>query len=228
MKKITIAIDGFSSCGKSTMAKSLAKKLDYIYIDTGAMYRAVSLYCLEAGFVDNGVVDQESLKLVLEHIKISFKKDENGNNITLLNDVDVDDEIRTMRVSNLVSTVSAIPFVREKLVNMQRAFGSEGGVVLDGRDIGSFVFPKAEFKLFIKADANIRAKRRFDELSAKGQDVKYDEILENIQKRDYMDTHRDISPLKQAQDAIVLDNGNMTIEEQNEWLIEKVNNIIRS
>lgn len=227
MKKITIAVDGFSSCGKSTMAKSLAKKLDYIYIDTGAMYRAVSLYCLEAGLVENGVVDEESLKLALGQINISFQKDVDGNNITLLNLLDVSDEIRSMRVSNLVSAVSAIPFVREKLVELQRSFSKDGGVILDGRDIGTVVFPNAEFKVFLKADAGVRAKRRFDELKSKGQNVDYDEILENIEKRDYMDTHRAVSPLKQAKDAVVLDNGNMTIKEQDQWLLNKVYEIIK-
>ena len=213
MKKIIIAIDGHSSCGKSTMAKSLAKKIGYIYVDTGAMYRAVAYYALKNN------LDVEQLQQDIENQKVTVYFTREGH--TLLNGEDVEKEIRTMEVSNRVSMVAALPFVRGFLTTQQQAMGVEKGIVMDGRDIGTAVFPHAELKIFVTASAEVRAQRRYDELKAKGQDVNYDDILKNVQERDYIDSHREVAPLRQAEDAVVLDNSHMTIEEQDKWLIEQ-------
>ena len=220
MKKITIAIDGHSSCGKSTMAKNLAKEIGYIYVDTGAMYRAVTLYAMRHDlFYDNGDVNMEALRAEMPNIKISFQFNaETGRPDAYLNGELVENVIRTIEVSNHVSKIAAVPFVREAMVAQQREMGKEKGVVMDGRDIGTTVFPDAELKIFVTASAEVRAQRRFDELKAKGMPADYDDILKNVQERDYIDSHREVSPLRQAPDAILLDNSNMTIPEQQEWL----------
>ena len=220
MKKITIAIDGHSSCGKSTMAKNLAKEIGYIYVDTGAMYRAVTLYAMRHDlFYDNGDVNMEALRAEMPDIKISFQFNaETGRPDAYLNGELVENVIRTIEVSNHVSKIAAVPFVREAMVAQQREMGKEKGVVMDGRDIGTTVFPDAELKVFVTASAEVRAQRRFDELKAKGMPADYDDILKNVQERDYIDSHREVSPLRQAPDAILLDNSNMTIPEQQEWL----------
>lgn len=223
MKKITIAIDGYSSCGKSTMAKALAKKIGYVYVDTGAMYRSVTLFALRNNlFNDDGSVKTDELKEMLQQVHISFKLNpETGLPETYLNGEMVERDIRGMEVSSHVSPIAAIPFVREALVAQQKTMGKEKGVVMDGRDIGTVVFPDAELKIFVTASAEVRAKRRYDELQGKGQPADYDDILKNVQQRDYIDTHREVSPLRQADDAIELDNGHMTIAEQDTWLIDK-------
>lgn len=220
MKKIVIAIDGFSSCGKSTMAKDLAKEIGYIYIDSGAMYRAVTLYCIENNVFDlEGNVNEGLLREKIGLINISFKLDpETKTPQTYLNGVNVEGKIRTMEVSSKVSYVAAIGFVREALVKQQQAMGDEKGIVMDGRDIGTTVFPDAELKIFVTASAEVRAQRRYDELKAKGQSASYEEILYNVKERDRIDQTRDVSPLKKADDAILLDNSNMTILEQKAWL----------
>lgn len=223
MKKITIAIDGLSSCGKSTMAKDLAKRIGYIYVDTGAMYRAVTLYALRNNlYGENDVIDTDELGKKMADINIHFQiNEETGRPDTYLNDELVEKEIRSMEVSNHVSAIAAIPFVRTAMVDQQQKMGKEKGIVMDGRDIGTVVFPDAELKVFVTASAEVRAQRRYDELKGKGMEADYDEILKNVQERDYLDSHREVSPLKQAEDAIVLDNSTMTIEEQNEWLYEQ-------
>lgn len=223
MKKLIIAVDGFSSCGKSTMAKSLAKKLGYTYIDTGAMYRAMSLYCMNQGLIRDGKIDEPALQSQLDDVRVSFATDSNGQTQTLLNGVNVEKEIRTLEVSNLVSQISAVPFVRESLVDLQRQMSIGGGVVMDGRDIGTVVFPHADLKIFVTADAGIRAKRRYDELVAKGQPEDFNAILANIEMRDRLDQTRAVSPLRKAEDALELDNGRMTLEEQDAWLLDQVN-----
>lgn len=222
MKKIVIAIDGFSSCGKSTMAKALAREIEYLYFDSGAMYRAVGLYCLDNNLIDGDRIDTETLKERMDDISISFKSDPvTKNSITHLNGVDVENEIRSLRVSRVVSLVAAIDFVREAMIEQQRRMGEKKGIVMDGRDIGTTVFPNAEMKVFVTASAEVRAKRRYDELAARGDNPNYDEILENVLQRDHLDQTREISPLRKADDAIVLDNGNLTREEQLEWLCQK-------
>ncbi len=223
MKKITIAIDGYSSCGKSTMAKALAKKIGYIYVDTGAMYRSVTLFALRNNlFNDDGSVKADELKEMLPQVHISFKLNaDTGLPEAYLNGEMVERDIRGMEVSSHVSPIAAIPFVREALVAQQKAMGKEKGVVMDGRDIGTVVFPDAELKIFVTASPEVRAQRRYDELMGKGQPADYDGILANVQQRDYIDTHRETSPLRQADDALVLDNSHMTIAEQDAWLIEK-------
>ncbi len=223
MKKITIAIDGFSSCGKSTMAKDLAKEIGYIYIDSGAMYRAVTLYCLENSlFNSDGSVNSEELEKHINDISVSFcLNNETLKPETFLNGVNVESKIRTMDVSSRVSLVAALGFVREALVKLQQEMGKSKGIVMDGRDIGTVVFPDAELKIFVTASAEIRAKRRYDELMAKGQEVSFDEILKNVEERDRIDQTRAVSPLRKADDAIVLDNSNMTVEEQKAWLINE-------
>jgi len=219
MKKITIAIDGFSSCGKSTMAKDLAREVGYIYIDSGAMYRAVTLYCLDNGLFTPDGIDTVQLEAAMPNIRISFQLNpETQRPITYLNGVNVEDRIRTMEVSTRVSPVAALPFVREALVKLQQEMGQAKGIVMDGRDIGTVVFPDAELKIFVVASAEIRAQRRYDELKAKGQEASYEEILANVKERDYIDQNREVSPLRQAEDAILLDNSNLTIEEQKQWL----------
>ena len=219
---ITIAIDGHSSCGKSTMAKNLARELGYVYIDTGAMYRSVTYYAMQNGIIDtDGNIDTNRLAEEMENINISFKfNPETGRPDTYLNGVRVEDKIRTLEVSNHVSPIATLGFVREAMVAQQREMGKSKGVILDGRDIGTVVFPDAELKIFVTASAEIRAQRRFDELTAKGEECSYEEILANVKERDYIDSHREISPLTQAEDAIVLDNSNMTIAEQQEWLLK--------
>ncbi len=223
MRKITIAIDGHSSCGKSTMAKDLARKIGYIYVDTGAMYRAVTYYAIQHGLYDEeGHLQVEELKNQLPEISISFKfNPETSRPDTYLNDVCVEGFIRGMEVSNKVSEVAALSFVREALVAQQQRMGAEKGVVMDGRDIGTVVFPDAELKVFVTASAEVRAQRRFKELQEKGTPADYDEILRNVKERDYLDSHREVGPLRQAEDALLLDNSEMTIPEQNEWLLAR-------
>lgn len=213
-------MDGHSSCGKSTMAKALAKAIGYTYIDTGAMYRAVTLYAMRRGFIGKDGIDEESLRKELPQIKISFGH-ENGQQYTILNGENVERQIRGMEVSGNVSPISAIGFVREAMVELQREMGKSGAIIMDGRDIGTTVFPNAELKVFVTASDEIRAKRRFDELTVKGENPVYEEVLKNVRERDYIDSHRAVSPLRKADDAIVLDNSYMTIEEQDKWLMEQ-------
>ncbi|WP_036905216.1 (d)CMP kinase [Prevotella sp. AGR2160] len=222
-KKIIIAIDGYSSCGKSTMAKDLAREIGYIYVDTGAMYRSVTLYALQHDlFRPDGTIREDELKAQMPQIHISFKlNSETGRPDTYLNDKNVEKDIRTMEVSSHVSPIAALPFVRQALVAQQQAMGQEKGIVMDGRDIGTAVFPHAELKIFVTADPQIRAQRRYDELKAKGMEADFDAILKNVQERDYIDTHRETAPLRQADDAIVLDNSHMTIPEQKAWLLQQ-------
>lgn len=221
MKRITIAIDGFSSCGKSTMAKQLAKDLGYIYVDTGAMYRAVTLYALNHAFMAQNELQVKELLACLPKIDVAFTQ-EGG---VLLNGERVDDAIRSVEVSQWVSKVSSIKEVRQKMVELQRAMGSNKGVVMDGRDIGTVVFPDAELKIFVTAEPKVRAQRRYDEWTAKGMQVNFDEVLRNVIDRDYQDQHRAESPLKQADDAIVLDNSHMSRDEQQEWLMKQVEKV---
>ncbi len=217
-KKIVIAIDGFSSCGKSTFAKSIAAQLGYIFIDTGAMYRAVTLYALENEGIRNGIVDEEEIVRQLNDITITFRfNPQRGASDIYVNGDLVEGKIRTIEVSNFVSPVSSIRQVREKLVAMQQEMGSRRGVVMDGRDIGTVVFPDAELKIYMTAEPRVRAERRYAELQAKGDTVSFDEVLENVISRDKADMSRAISPLRQAEDAIVLDNSYMSVEEQMEW-----------
>lgn len=221
MKKITIAIDGYSSCGKSTMAKDLAREIGYIYVDTGAMYRSVTLYALRRGlFEADGEVKAAQLQELLDDINISFRLNaDTGRPDTYLNGERVEDQIRSLEVSQHVSRVAALPFVRAKLVSEQQRMGESKGIVMDGRDIGTVVFPNAELKIFVTASAEVRAQRRYDELKAKGMEADYADILKNVEERDYIDTHREVSPLRKASDAIELDNSNMTIAEQKQWLL---------
>ena len=223
MKKITIAIDGHSSCGKSTMAKDLAKRIGYIYVDTGAMYRSVTLYALRNGlFNANGTIKEEELRAQMGNIKISFKLNKaTGRPDTYLNGENVENQIRTMEVSSHVSVIAALPFVRAALVEQQQQMGAEKGIVMDGRDIGTVVFPHAELKVFVTASAEVRAQRRYDELKAKGMEANFDDILKNVQERDYIDSHRATSPLRKAEGAIELDNSNITIEQQQQWLYDQ-------
>ena len=228
MKKITIAIDGYSSCGKSTMAKDLAREVGYIYIDSGAMYRAVTLYCLENQLFTAEGIDTARLEANMPGIHISFQLNpETGRPMTYLNGVNVEDRIRTMEVSNRVSPVAALPFVREALVKLQQYMGMEKGIVMDGRDIGTTVFPEAELKIFVTASAEVRAQRRYDELKAKGLEASFEEILANVKERDYIDQNREVSPLRKADDAILLDNSHLTIEEQKQWLKERFEEAVR-
>lgn len=221
--KIVIAIDGYSSCGKSTMAKDLAKEIGYIYVDTGAMYRSVTLYAMRHGmFAADGTVDAEALEKAMPEISVSFSLNaETGRPDTCLNGEVVEQEIRSLEVSQHVSPVAALGFVRKALVSQQQAMGKEKGIVMDGRDIGTVVFPDAELKVFVTASSEVRARRRYDELQAKGMPADYDDILKNVEQRDYIDTHREVSPLRQADDALVLDNSALTIAEQKEWLMER-------
>ena len=223
MKKITIAIDGHSSCGKSTMAKDLAREVGYIYVDTGAMYRSVTLYALRHSLIEaDGSVNTEALEKEMKNIHISFRLNkETGRPDTYLNDECVEQLIRTLEVSNHVSPIAAIGFVRRALVAQQQQMGKDKGVVMDGRDIGTVVFPDAELKVFVTASAEVRAQRRYDELKAKGMTANFDDILKNVQERDYIDSHREESPLRQADDALLLDNSDMTIEQQKQWLLER-------
>lgn len=222
MKKITIAIDGFSSCGKSTMAKDLAMEIGYIYIDSGAMYRAVTLYSIENGLFNGKEVDTARLKELIGQISITFQLDEQtGRPRTQLNGKDVEDRIRTMEVSSRVSIIAAIDFVREYLVTQQQEMGKAKGIVMDGRDIGTTVFPDAELKIFVTASPEIRAERRYKELQEKGEKADFDEILANVKERDHIDQTRAVSPLRRADDAILLDNSHLTLAEQKAWLIEE-------
>ena len=217
-KKIIVAIDGYSSCGKSTIAKSLAKSAGYKYVDTGAMYRCVALYVLRNG------VDEEWLQAHIDEIRISFALQPDGSQHTLLNGEDVESQIRTLEVGNAASQISTKGFVRKAMVAQQQAMGKDKGLVMDGRDIGTVVFPKAELKLFLTASPEIRAQRRFDELKEKGQNPDFNEVLADVKDRDYRDTHRAESPLRQAEDAVVIDNSHMTREEQ----MEEVLRVFRS
>jgi len=227
--KITIAIDGFSSCGKSTLAKSLARELGYAYIDSGAMYRVVTLVALRNGWIHNRVPDKNKIINGLKNIYISFKfVQETEKNTTFLNNKNVEEQIRSLNVSNNVSPVSAIKEVRREMVQIQREMGANGGIVMDGRDIGTVVFPRAELKIFMTASQEIRAKRRYDELLGKGQKVTMEEVIKNISERDYIDQNRKESPLRKAEDAIVLDNSNLTIEGQLEWALQKAKEVIHT
>ena len=223
MKRIIIAIDGFSSCGKSTMAKDLAKEIGYIYIDSGAMYRAVTLYCIQKGLFDaENHIDEVSLEAQMKDIHISFQLNPDTQRpMTFLNGENVENQIRTLEVSSRVSPVAALGFVRKALVHQQQEMGKEKGIVMDGRDIGTAVFPTAELKIFVTASAQIRAQRRYDELKAKGQEASFEDILHNVEERDRIDQSREVSPLRQAEDAILLDNSNLTIAEQKEWLMNE-------
>ena len=226
MKKITIAIDGFSSTGKSTLAKQLAKHLGYIYVDTGAMYRAVTLFAMQNGYISNEFFDKDTLINSLPFIKLHFQFNADlGFAEMYLNDVNVEKEIRTIEVSNFVSKVAEISEVRSKLVEQQQEMGKDKAIVMDGRDIGTVVFTDAELKIFMTASAETRAQRRFDELQAKGDSVTYEEVLKNVQDRDYIDTHRDDSPLVIADDAIEIDNSYLSREEQFQAVLELVENI---
>jgi cytidylate kinase len=222
MKKITIAIDGFSSCGKSTMAKDLAREIGYIYIDSGAMYRAVTLFAIEEGlFTDKGI-DTEGLRARMNDVHVTFRLDETTKlPQTYLNGKNVERRIRTMEVSEKVSPIATLDFVRTAMVAQQQAMGRDKGIVMDGRDIGTTVFPDAELKIFVTAAPEIRAQRRFDELRAKGEQGTLEEILANVKERDHIDMTRAVSPLRKADDAIELDNSHLSIAEQKAWLLEK-------
>ena len=238
MKKITIAIDGHSSCGKSTMAKDLAREVGYVYVDTGAMYRSVTLYALRNGIFKEvrgegqevrEVIDEEALRQQMTNIQISFKFNaETGRPDTYLNGELVEHDIRTMEVSNHVSPIATLGFVREAMVAQQQQMGKDKGVVMDGRDIGTVVFPDAELKVFVTASAKVRAQRRYDELKGKGMEADFDEILKNVEERDYIDSHREVSPLRKADDAIEPDNSNMTIAEQKQWLMDRFNEAVKA
>ncbi len=218
-----IAIDGFSSCGKSTVAKDLAKKLNYIYIDSGAMYRAVTLFCLRNNIIKNKNINEQKLSSSLEDIKITFEyNNKTGKAETFLNGINVEDEIRNIEVSENVSSISSIKFVRENLVKQQQELGKNKSLVMDGRDIGTTVFPDADLKIFMTADVDVRAERRYKELTQKGFNVSIEEIKKNIKKRDYLDQNREISPLRKADDAIALDNSHLTPSEQLSWILDKI------
>lgn len=225
-KKLIIAIDGHSSCGKSTVAKDLAKKIGYTYIDSGAMYRVVTLFALRNGLIVNDNVDENKLSHIIDKLSISFKfNKEKQRHETYLNSDMVEDEIRNLEVSDKVSLIAKIKFVREKMVAFQRELSKGGGVIMDGRDIGTVVFPNADLKIFMTADVEIRAIRRFKELKDKGEEISLDEIRENVKKRDFIDENRDESPLKKAKDAIILDNSHLNPEEQLDWIVERMNEI---
>ena len=223
MKKIIVAIDGHSSCGKSTMAKSLAAKVGYIYVDTGAMYRAVTLFAMREGLFDaQGQPDAARLEALVPQIEVSFRLDPATHlPLVCLNGEVVEEAVRTLEVSSHVSAIAALPFVREALTRQQQRMGEEKGIVMDGRDIGTVVFPQAELKVFVTASAEVRAQRRYLELTAKGQSVAFEDILRNVQERDYIDSHREVAPLRQADDALVLDNSELTREEQMQWLLDR-------
>ena len=222
MKQIIIAIDGYSSTGKSTLAKTLAKILSYKYIDTGAMYRVVALFALRNGFIENDEIDKVALVAKLDQINIAFLINEQGTSEAALNGVSVESEIRGMEVSSYVSKVSVISEVRELLVAQQQEMGQSKGLVMDGRDIASVVFPSAELKLFMTASEDIRVQRRLDEMISAGMEVTFEEVKTNLAERDYLDTHRAIAPLIQTNDALVLDNSSLTRSEQLEWVLQKV------
>ncbi len=224
MKKIIIAIDGFSSCGKSTMAKDIANEIGYIYVDTGAMYRAVTLFAIRNNLLESdGTVNTVELERMMPEIEIGFRINKDTNRPeTYLNGENVESEIRTMEVSNHVSKIATLPFVRSALVAQQQRMGKEKGIVMDGRDVGTTIFPDAELKIFVTASAEVRAQRRYKELKEKGMEADFQDILKNVQERDYIDSHREISPLRKAEDAIELDNSNITIAEQRQWLLDKI------
>lgn len=229
MKKITIAIDGFSSCGKSTMAKDLAHEIGYIYVDSGAMYRAVTLFSLRNGIIQEGKIDIDQLQQQIPNINITFKLNpESSRPFTYLNGENVETEIRSMEVSSHVSPIAAIGFVREAMVALQQQMGRNKGIVMDGRDIGTTVFPDAELKIFVTASAEVRAQRRYEELKAKGQEASFKSILQNVKERDELDMNRKVSPLRKADDALLLDNSNLTIPEQKAWLKEQFEKVIHS
>jgi cytidylate kinase len=224
MNKIIIAIDGFSSTGKSTVAKQLAEHFGYIYVDSGAMYRAVTLFAMQNHFIDDSHFDIEGLVAELHNVSITFKFNKDlGFSEVYLNDKNVEKEIRTLEVSNFVSQVSTIPEVRYQLVKQQQLMGKGKGIVMDGRDIGTVVFPNAELKIFMTSSAETKAERRYQELIARGDQVEYNEVLKNVQERDYIDSHREDSPLVKAKDAIEIDNSNMTIQEQFDKILQLVN-----
>ena len=227
MRKITIAIDGHSSCGKSTMAKDLAREIGYVYVDSGAMYRACTLFSLRHGLVgEDGSIDATTLKTLMPQIEVSFRLNaETGRPETYLNGENVERDIRTMEVSSHVSPVAALPFVRSAMTAQQQRMGVEGGIVMDGRDIGTAVFPHAEMKVFVTASDEVRAQRRYDELVAKGDNPDFDAVLQNLRERDHIDSTRAVAPLRQADDAIVLDNSNLTIAEQKQWLLDQFHRI---
>ncbi|MDD2327687.1 MAG: (d)CMP kinase [bacterium] len=224
-KKINIAVDGFSSCGKSTVAKGLAKHLGYIYIDSGAMYRAVALHALRKGWITETGMDKEALQQHIGDIAITFKTNNKGEQETFLNGENVEREIRTLKVANGASRVSTLGFVRHELVRQQQLMGKEKGVVMDGRDIGTVVFPDAELKLFLTASPEVRARRRFDEMTAKGEDPLFEEVLANVKERDLRDTSRTESPLRKADDALELDNSHIGIDEQLQWAMDMYHKI---
>ncbi|MCV9931780.1 (d)CMP kinase [Flavobacterium sp. LS1R47] len=229
MKKITIAIDGFSSTGKSTLAKQLAKELEYVYVDTGAMYRAVALYAMQNGYISTDSFDKEKLVASLPSIQLVFQYNaELGFGEMYLNGENVEKEIRTIEVSSFVSKVAEVSQVRSKLVEQQQEMGKNKGIVMDGRDIGTVVFPDAELKVFMTASASTRAQRRFDELQQKGDDVSYEEVLKNVEERDYIDTHREDSPLVIADDAVEIDNSYLNKEEQFAAVMELVNDVVKT
>ncbi|WP_264521787.1 (d)CMP kinase [Flavobacterium sp. N1994] len=229
MKKITIAIDGFSSTGKSTLAKQLAKHLGYVYVDTGAMYRAVTFFAMQNGYINKDFFDKESLINSLPFINLHFQFNADlGFAEMYLNDVNIEKEIRTLEVSNFVSLIAEVSEVRAKLVEQQQEMGKGKGIVMDGRDIGTVVFPNAELKIFMTASAETRAQRRFEELKGKGQEVSFEEVLKNVEERDYIDTHRDDSPLRKADDAIEIDNSYLTREEQFNAVLEMVEDVTKS
>ncbi len=217
-KKIIVAIDGYSSCGKSTMAKALARKVGYVYVDTGAMYRAVALFAMRQGLITPDKIDETGLQQVVGNIKIEFRPNAAGGQDTYLNDENVESQIRTLEVADGASRVSTLGFVRRELVRQQQRMGLERGIVMDGRDIGTVVFPDAELKLFLTARPEVRAQRRYDELRAKGLEADFDRVLAEVNERDYRDTHRAESPLRQAADAVVLDNSDLTPTQQDERL----------
>ena len=228
-KKITIAIDGFSSTGKSTLAKQIAKQLGYVYVDTGAMYRAVSLFAMQNGYINPESFDKQSLVNSLPFIKLHFQFNSNlGFAEMYLNDANVENEIRTIEVSGFVSKVAEVSQVRAKLVEQQQQMGKDKGIVMDGRDIGTVVFPNAELKIFMTASPQTRAQRRFYELLQKGQDVSYEAVLANVMERDHIDTHRDDSPLRKADDAIEIDNSNLTREQQFDQVLALVINTAKT
>ena len=223
MKRITIAIDGYSSCGKSTIAKALAARLGYSYVDTGAMYRAVTLYCLEHGIIKDGAFDEQEVVRVLDDVQLTFKFNPGTNaSETFLNGRNVEKDIRGMLVSSMVSPVSKVHEVRVRLVALQRQMGKDKGVVMDGRDVGTNVFPDAELKIFMTADPWVRAQRRYDELTAKGIRITMEDVRDNLAARDHEDTHRKENPLVQAPDAVVLDNTDLTREEQLDFVLKLV------
>lgn len=223
MKKIIVAIDGHSSCGKSTMAKDLAREVGYIYVDTGAMYRAVTLFALRQGlFAPDGSVLADRLEALMPQVSVGFTLDPATRlPLVQLCGETVESEIRGLEVSSCVSPIAALPFVRRAMTEQQQLMGRQKGIVMDGRDIGTVVFPEAELKIFVTASAEVRARRRFDELTAKGQQVDFDEILRNVQERDYIDSHRAVAPLRQAPDALLLDNSSLSIAEQKAWLLAR-------